>query len=194
MKKNILILTTISLFVLGSCTNNRGGKEYIDENKLGLIDADVKSEDTNLSEKPKYSESKPGSAELIDRAYENAPPMIPHTVNGFLPIKLDNNICLTCHLPDKAEESGAVPISSTHFANWRPQPVLEDGVYKTPASDSLTVQNMDRLNNQYFNCNQCHVPQATVSVDIENLFTPEFRQEFGLEKSNLEDQVKEGIN
>ena len=190
----ILIIATLSLYILVSCQDNRRSKEYIDEDRLGIIDADVKSEDTNLSEKPKYSASKPGEGERIDRAFENAPPLIPHTVNGFLPIKRENNICLTCHLPDKAEESGAVPISKTHFANWRPQPALVNGVYELPASDSLTNQNIEQLNNQYFNCSQCHVPQAKVNVDIENLFTPEFRQEFGLEKSNLDDKVNEGIN
>jgi len=191
MKKKILIITTLGLLIFVSCQNNKRTNNYIDENKLGIIDADVKSEDTNLSEKPKYGDSKPGDGERIDRAFENAPPLIQHTLNGFLPIKRDNNICLTCHLPDKAKESGAVEISKTHFANWRPQPVLVDGVYVI--SDSLTNQNTDQLNNQYFNCSQCHVPQAKVSVDIENLFTPEFRQEFGLEKSNLDDKVNEGI-
>ena len=189
--KKILITTTLGLLLFFSCQNNKNTNNYIDENKLGIIDASVKSEDTNLSEKPKYNEAKPGDGENIDRSFENAPPLIPHTTNGFLPIKIDNNICVTCHLPDKAEESGAVPISKTHFANWRPQPELVDGVYTV--SDELINEKVDQLNNQYFNCSQCHVPQAEVSVDIENLFTPEFRQEFGLEQSNLNDKVKEGI-
>lgn len=191
MKKTILMTTLLGLLLLVSCQNNKKENGLIDENKLGIIDASVNSEDTNLSEKPKYVEATPGEGERIDRSFENAPPLIPHTVNGFLPIKRKNNICLTCHLPEKAEESGAVPISDTHYATWRPQPIMVDGVYVV--SDSLTNQKIDKLNNQYFNCNQCHVPQAKVSVDIENLFTPEFRQEFGLEQSNLNEKVKEGI-
>lgn len=191
MKKTILMTTLLGLLLLVSCQNNKKENGLIDENKLGIIDASVNSEDTNLSEKPKYGEATPGEGERIDRSFENAPPLIPHTVNGFLPIKSKNNICLTCHLPEKAEESGAVPISDTHYATWRPQPVLVDGVYVV--SDSLTNKKIDKLNNHYFNCNQCHVPQAKVSVDIENLFTPEFREEFGLEQSNLNEKVSEGI-
>ena len=34
-------------------------------------------------------------------------------------IKIDNNICMSCHMPDKAIETGAIPISHTHFFNLR---------------------------------------------------------------------------
>lgn len=193
MKNKILIIVTLGLIVLVSCQNKKSKNDYIDENRLGIIDADVNSEDTNLDKKAEYGVAQPGEGARIDRSFENAPPLIPHTVNGFLPIKMENNICLTCHLPDKVEVSGAVPISKTHFSNWRPQPTLVDGVYHLPPSDSLINEKVDKLNNQYFNCTQCHVPQTEIRVDIENLFTPEFRQEFGIEKSNLKDHVKEGI-
>lgn len=182
----------IFLLLVTGC-HNKPKDELVDEDKLGFIDASVKSEDTNLKQKAELENIQPGKAEKIDRAFENAPPLIPHTTMGFFPIKMDNNICFSCHLPDKVEKSGAVAIPATHFTSLRPEMVEEDGVLKFEDEASVYVEKLDTTNHAYFNCSQCHVPQTTVTVDIENLFTPEFREEFGLEKSNLEDKLKEGV-
>ncbi|NJO68548.1 MAG: nitrate reductase cytochrome c-type subunit; periplasmic nitrate reductase electron transfer subunit [Bacteroidetes bacterium] len=162
-----------------SCGDSKDN--IIDENKLGFIDANVKSEETNLKEKAKYADMKPGESEMFERSFENAPPLIPHTTKGFFPVTIKNNACLDCHMPDKIAESGAREISPTHFANWRPKPQEIDGKYVIVNNEGLTNEKTGKLNNLYFNCSQCHVPQANVSVDIENLFTPEFREKHGLE-------------
>ncbi len=77
--------------------------------------------------------------------------------------------------------------------NWRPKPKEKNGLYKIAENDEVGLERSDKLNNSYFNCSQCHVPQTDIKVDIENLFTPEFREEFGLEKSNLNKTVNEGL-
>ena len=46
----------------------------------------------------------------IDRAYQNAPPMIPHDVEGMLNITRDNNACIGCHDAAVAESMGTTPI------------------------------------------------------------------------------------
>ncbi len=189
MVKNIIAIMLIVFSV--SC--NQKKEKSIDENTLGIIDADVKSEDTNLKEKAKFSDAQPGTAEVFNRAFENAPPLIPHTVEGFLPIKIENNICLSCHMPDKVEESGAVEIPKMHFTILRPALYEKNGVYYFADKDTLVREETDKLNNAFFNCTQCHVPQAKIRVDIKNLFTPEFREEFGLEKSTLEKQFEDGL-
>ncbi len=179
------------LFTLGCHGNKNEG--YIEEDKLGLIDASVKSEETNLKEKADYANLQPGKAETIDRAFENAPPLIPHTTIGFFPIKMKNNICFSCHLPDKIEKSGAVAIPATHFTSLRPEMVEVDGILQFEEEEDVHIQELDTTNFAYFNCSQCHVPQTDVTVDIENLFTPEFREEFGLEKSDLSEKLIEGV-
>lgn len=189
--KTILSLAFVA-FVLFACSSDRENAT-IDEDKLGIIDADVESEETNLKGKALVADLRPGESELIERSFENAPPLIPHTTDGFLPIKMDNNICITCHLPDKAKETGAVPVSETHFMTLRPQPKLVNGKYVLPKHDSLVQVEIGKLNNLYFNCSQCHVPQTNVTVDIENLFSAEFREEFGLKKSGLKTKVYEGV-
>ncbi len=189
IRASLILLLAVFLF---SC-NQKSQNGLIDEDKLGLIDADVKSDETNLKEKAKYDDRMPGKANAIDRSFENAPPLIPHSTAGFFPIKIKNNICLSCHMPDKAKETGAKELPETHFMDWRPKPEETDGVYSIAPNDSVNVERFDKLNNSYFNCSQCHVPQTEVTVNIENLFTPKFREEFGLEKSNLNKNVNEGI-
>ncbi len=181
----------MAALLIAGCRNNND--ELVDENKLGIIDASVKSEETSFKEKAEYKNDQPGKAGKISRSFENAPPLIPHTTTGFFPIKKENNICLSCHMPDKVEKSGAVAIPATHFTNLRPKMIEDNGVLKFEEEEKVHIQDLDTLNLAYFNCSQCHVPQTEVTVDIENLFTPEFREEHGLEKSSLNDKLKEGI-
>ena len=185
------LLALIIVLILG-CQRQKKD-EYIEEDSLGLIDASVKSEETNLKQKARFENSQPGNADKIERAFENAPPLIPHTTTGFFPIKMDNNICFSCHLPDKVEQSGAIAIPETHFTSFRPTMVEVDGVLQFEDESAVYEEDLDTTNHAYFNCSQCHVAQTDVTVDIENLFTPEFRAEFGLEKSNLNENMKEGV-
>ena len=190
--KSMKYLALITLFFVVACQQPKETK--IDEDKLGFIDADLDSDETNFKMKADFNVDKPKAGNTIERAFENAPPMIPHTTAGFFPIKIDNNICLSCHMPDKVKESGAREISKTHFQSWRPQLKEENGTYSNPDDKEVYVETMDKLNNAYFHCSQCHVPQANVTINIENLFTREFRETFGIKESNLKEKVNEGIN
>ncbi len=180
------------LFVLAACADKEN-KELIEDSKLGFIDASVKSEDTNLKRKARFMDETPGSGLKIERAFENAPPMIPHTTKGFFPIKIDNNICLSCHMPELAKETGAVELPQTHFTDLRPKMKQEGEIFFFENEGELVKKELNKLNNSYFNCSQCHTPQADISIDIENLFSPEFRAEHGLEKSSLIKSIDEGI-
>ena len=62
-----------------------------------------------------------------------------------------------------------------------------------PENKGINRQKLEDMNMAYYNCSQCHVPQTEITAHIENHFTPEFRDEFGLEKSNLEKNLEEGI-
>lgn len=179
--------------LITSCHSNQNDNTYIDEDELGYIYSDVNSADTELPHKAAFAKATPGLAGTINRSFENAPPMIPHNTDGFFPIKINNNICFTCHLPDKAKESGATPLPKTHFTNLRPKMTEVEGKMVFEEQKELTQEDLKKPNNAYFNCSQCHVPQAEISVNIENLFTPEFRNEFNLHESNLKDRLNEGI-
>lgn len=189
LKFLLMSLLVVTLIACGKDNTNM----TIEENTLGLIDANVESEETNLKTKAMFYDNTPGMGVKFDRAFENAPPMIPHTTQGFLPIKAKNNICLSCHMPDKAEEVGAVPLPETHFTKLRPDMINNNGILSMVPPDKLTVKKMEDFNFAYFNCTQCHAGQTRVTIDIKNLFTPEFRKEFDIERSNLIDKIEEGI-
>jgi cytochrome c-type protein NapB len=72
---------------------------------------------------------------------------------------------------------------------------VKDGVYSNPKEDDkVYVKEVKDLNTAYYNCSQCHAPQADVSIDIKNLFTREFREQFGIKESNLQDNIGDGVD
>jgi cytochrome c-type protein NapB len=169
----------------------------ISEHEMGIVNSDVQSDGEGLlTGMPEYSQTAAGASETIERAFENAPPMIPHMTDGFFPITKDNNICLTCHMPDKAEEVKAIPLPESHFTNFRPDIVLADGLYKVDAEEGQVVAKDlgNDLSSAFFNCSQCHAPQANVTIDIKNTFEKVFRDVNDKERSDLKSKITEGIN
>ncbi len=53
-----------------------------------------------------YRTAPAGTSTKFARAYENAPPMIPHDIEGMLPITIDNNQCATCHRSSSCRING----------------------------------------------------------------------------------------
>jgi len=117
----------------------------------------------------------PGDNERIVRAFENAPPLIPHAVADLLPITLDNNACLDCHLPDVADDAGATALPASHFYDIRRDKELEN------------------LSGTNFYCTLCHAPQTDAAKLVDNTFQPEFRDEASKSSSNLLDTLNEGV-
>lgn len=194
----LLLISIASALILVSCGGDKATKDAtgISANTLGLVESDLESDGEGLLNKmPEYAATAAGQSEKIDRAFENAPPMIPHMTDGFFPITKDNNICLTCHMPDKAEAVKAVPLPKTHFTDLRPAMVKDGNLYRVDGEEGIVVEEDlgDKLNSAYFNCNQCHVPQANVTVDIKNRFETVFRSLDSKSKSNLLENRTEGI-
>jgi cytochrome c-type protein NapB len=189
MKYKLISLSVIGVlfFAIFSCNRNNES----DEKELDSMNSDLLITEQNFDSMATYITTEPGEGGKFARAFENAPPLIPHTTEGFFPIKRDNNICLSCHMPNLVVASGAVAIPESHFTNLRPQPVLEGEVYSV--TSELLIDFNKKMDNQYFNCSQCHVPQTTVKVDIRNKFTPEFRSKYVVEGSNLDERLKEGL-
>ena len=46
-----------------------------------------------------FPTSPPGAGKVLDRAYLDAPPQIPHSTMGLLPITKMANACTGCHMP-----------------------------------------------------------------------------------------------
>jgi cytochrome c-type protein NapB len=182
-----------------------GTKKVVTESALGLRKVDLYSEDKAEPAKTDYSRPAPGQAQKFERAFLNAPPMIPHSVEGLLPITRDNNQCLGCHMPEAAKGVGATAIPTSHFTNFRPTTVMKDGnvvkegkvvgkdIGNTSDIKVAKAKHMKTLYQGRFNCSQCHAPQAKVDTAVANTFTPDFGSGEGKTGSTLMDVMNEGV-
>lgn len=190
------LATAAAIFVAG-CTAN----QTVSEESLGLRKTDIYTEATTTGDKTMYGKIAAGESMKFERAYENAPPMIPHDVEGMLPITIDNNACVGCHEPAVAASMGATPIPKSHFTDFRPATTLsadgkivKNGKTIRNTSDLLVSEkSLSELSGTRFNCSQCHAPQSTGKLAVESVFQPDFRTSDLKDSSNLVDVITEGV-
>ncbi len=203
MKKSwVGLLSLIAITAVG-CASATG---TVSEESLGLRKTNLYTEDNTKPDEGKYTTVAPGKAKTFDRAFENAPPMIPHSVKGLLPITKANNACLGCHMPEVAPSVKATPIPPTHFTDFRPKTVMKGGeVIKEGKvlgrdignTSDIKLAKAKKLHTLYqgrFNCTQCHAPQAQIAPVVNNTFQPEFRRPDEKKRSNLLDVMNEGVD
>lgn len=184
---------------------NLAGKKEISEKELGLRKTDLYSEDKAEGDVTDYSRPAPGASTKFERAFKDAPPMIPHSVEGLLPITTNNHQCLGCHMPDVAASVGSTPIPPTHFTNYRPETIMKDGKVlkegkelggKLGNTSDIKLANAKKSDTLYqgrFNCTQCHAPQSKTKTDVANTFVPDFKETKFKSHSSLADAMNEGI-
>lgn len=193
-KKTLVAAVTVSaLFITGCATS-------YSEEEIGFRKSNLYSEDTTMGDATNYSKVAPGESKVIPRAFENAPPMISHDVEGMLPITRDNNSCLGCHAPEVAPSVNATPIPKSHLATFRPMTEYVNGTFKkegtavnNTADIKTVVKQKESLSLERYNCSQCHAPQSDNKIWVQNNFEPDFRQANGMKRSNLLDNLNEGV-
>ena len=185
-----------------------GNKKEVSELTLGLRQTDLYSEEAETEGvQADFSRPAPGASTKFERAYVNAPPMIPHSVEGLLPITQSNNQCIGCHMPETAKAMGATPIPQSHFTNYRPTTVYKDGELvkegKTVGMGGelgnvgdiklAKVKKLDHLYQGRFNCSQCHAPQAKIDTAVGNTFESDGLTDELKSHSSLADAMNEGV-
>jgi len=181
-KLNFLTLvasTGLALAFLSGCTSNTGttqSAKLYSEEELGLRKATIYNENKTLVKEFEFCKEPAGASKVYERSCENAPPMIPHDVEGMMDMSREINMCTSCHLPEVAEAAAATPMPKSHFFNMRTGEDLKGA--------------MDEAR---YNCSQCHTPQANVTPLVDNRFRPEFRGEDAKNRSNLIDTLNEGV-
>lgn len=104
-----------------------------------------------------YSDAKPGYNDRLDKSWEELPPQVPHRVDEFLPVAMEDNQCLDCHdVPKYIDRplntdrtiKNKSPMSKEHYANSE----LED------------------VSGARFNCTQCHVPLSDAPALVDNTY------------------------
>jgi len=200
MKNKFLIFALALGVILASCGDAKKDEVVPDKDKnetrvggTALRKGELFTEDIDLGEMSTEVGEAPGSGKKMDRAFENAPPMIPHKTDGFLPITAKSNMCVACHTPPGV--SGATPMPKSHMTSFRPDVVKKGGKYKVNETKSgVTVKDLDgKLSTAMYNCNQCHVSMTNATLDVKNLFKPEFRDEKHKSSSNMKENINEGV-
>ncbi|MCE3036996.1 nitrate reductase cytochrome c-type subunit [Helicobacter sp. faydin-H20] len=171
--KKIISVGLITLFGMSSYL--LADKKF-DETELGLRKAPLNDENKVQLQNFIFGTGSAGESQKIERAYENAPPMIPHDIEGMTPITQEDNACLGCHSPEIAESIGATPLPKSHTYDLRNHKEITEGIAE-----------------QRYNCTQCHVPQAQTKPLVENNFKPDFRDEDKKHRSNLLDVINQGV-
>jgi len=157
--KTLKILATLGLmavtFACTSAADKSSTDKAIDELNMGLSKTSVF--DTPTPNVYTYSDAKPGYNDRIAKAWDELPPLIPHRVDEFLPVVLEDNQCLDCHdVPkyigkpfnmDRTKKSKS-PMSKGHYVSAK----LED------------------VSGARFNCMQCHVPVSNAKPLVENTY------------------------
>jgi nitrate reductase (cytochrome), electron transfer subunit len=114
-----------------------------------------------------YPSTDAGDAALLPRAFPDAPPQIPHSVEDMLPITADDNECLNCHDPENATSKADAPLPESHFI----RPVMAEGKKGSPMA--WVVQKYEKGPAVYgarYNCVMCHTPQATNARVLDSNF------------------------
>jgi len=185
---------------------NLGNRNSVSERSMGLRKTDLYSEGTTHGDKADYDRPAPGSSTRFERAYKDAPPMIPHSVEGLLPITKMNNQCLGCHMPEIAPAVGSTPIPPTHFTNYRPTTVMkgnmvlkEGQVLGSMLGNTADIvvadaKLSDTLYQGRFNCTQCHAPQSKMQTSVANTFRPDYGDNENKAHSSLMDHMNDGID
>jgi cytochrome c-type protein NapB len=115
-----------------------------------LRGADAAVEDKAPEEKPLVGK-RPGLQKNLARSFQEQPPLIPHALQNFDEITLDDNQCLSCHSEENHKKKKAPLIGKSHFEVKGGKP-------------TKTVDNA-----RWF-CTQCHVPQHDAPPLVDNEF------------------------
>ncbi|MBW3166359.1 nitrate reductase cytochrome c-type subunit [Ferrimonas balearica] len=83
----------------------------------------------------------PAKGKALPRTFVHQPPLIPHKAS--YPITRERNSCKGCHDPARAAKMKATPTHASHY-------------------DSA-----GELNDGYYFCKQCHVPQQTLTSEAK---------------------------
>lgn len=167
MKKLLLLLATISLmFAYDEGKSGQG---------LGYRSNTLFNENFTVKDYH-YSKDAQGTSKKIQRSYQDAPPQIPHTIDGILPITIDNNACIQCHDKAVAKAMGSTPMPKTHYQSFR-----------------KNRKNLKGMSKERFNCSQCHVPQSNLKPLVVNHFKPDYRKASDKTTSHLDKNVMKGV-
>ncbi len=140
----------------------------VSDKEISLRKGDMKGKGTSLSA-PQYTTVEAGETKIIARAFYDAPPVIPHSIED-LSQGVEDNECLGCHEEGDEDTPAISPshrIKAVVKSIQRSQ--SQNGMLHVVQSHAKVSEG---INNARYYCTTCHVPQATNLSDlVENDFT-----------------------
>ncbi len=153
MKKLLISSALIAGFLFAGCQQTTTATSKPTELTY-IRNASLNADSQNLpSLKLNTAQPIPGQVKAQEKSFVTAPPMIPHSVEGMVPITKANNMCLNCHMPANAKGMKVTAIPESHFVD-----------------NFANGKKSSKLAGSRFNCTLCHAPQAMVDPVIENKF------------------------
>lgn len=144
MKRTVTMGMALTAALLFGCVQQFAGVK-------SMRGEDVAAADKAQAEK-KYVGGRPGTTQKVARTFSTQPPVIPHEVEKFGDVNLEENSCLDCHSAATYQKKKAPKIGDSHFIDPRTGKKLADS-------------SMAR-----YNCTQCHVPQVDAPPLVGNAF------------------------
>jgi len=141
-------LATSVTLIAGCATTSAPAEDF-----RSMRGAEVNANDVLRFANKDYVGKKPGLQAKVARTFSTQPPLIPHAVENFDEVTLEENQCLSCHGPAKYQEKKAPKIGDSHFIN------------------PMTGQKLADTSKARHNCVQCHVPQVDANPLVENTFS-----------------------
>ncbi|MCK4973633.1 MAG: nitrate reductase cytochrome c-type subunit [Sulfurimonas sp.] len=193
MSKITIGLVAAALLMVGcvggdtKSSSKSGASEIVTEESLGLRKTDLYSENTTSASKTEYGKAQASTSTKFKRAFQDAPPMIPHDTTGMLPIKIGDNRCVSCHMPEMASGVGATSIPESHFTDFRPKHSVKNGTFKQASNvykNEVAINKTSKLQGSRFNCTQCHAAQSQGNLAVENTFEAAYTRKDGANKSS----------
>ena len=203
-----LSLAAASVLFLTGCSNDTATAKPVEkqakviktvsESSLGYGSVSLDDDNAETTPEIKYSSAAPGTSKRIKRAFQDAPPMIPHSVDGMLPITKTNNQCITCHVDSAPYDKSIPSVPVSHMTNFRPTSsiAIKHGNTSSEKLANVSIKKLNHLYQGRYNCSQCHAPQAqNVKLITDSKFQPEYTSKDGAFKSSWNDtKFMEGID
>ena len=159
LQSRFLIAAALLVILSGAaCTGDVSDGGPVEDSSLGL-------EQTSVYDTPdpivaSFPGGDPGENTTEDAYFNESPPMIPHAIDDFLPIRIGDNQCAECH--DQQDSIGQeiaagdpTPMPASHYTDLRNDPGTVTG----------------QVIGARFTCTQCHAPQADAEALVVNTYT-----------------------
>ena len=148
--RHVFFATSVALAAVACAATGQA----VDDSSIGLSKTSVFDDPTPVA--PVYDAPPPGAPVTAPaRYFPGAPPVIPHSIKGLVPITSQNNACLGCHnRPDmigKKVKGAPTPMTASHYTDlWT----------KDKPSQ--------KVSGARYNCNQCHAAQSDAKPLVRN--------------------------